>query len=46
MQELDRLEGLVGIQVPEREAGGAVFEKGAGGFEGEGSGAACYCSGR
>ena len=32
-----------GLQVPEAEAGAAVFEKGAGGAEGQGAGATCDC---
>lgn len=35
-------EGGVGVEVPEGEARGAVFEEGGGGFEGEGAGAAGY----
>jgi hypothetical protein len=37
MQLLDALEGGVGVYVPESEAGGAVFEEGFCGFEGEGA---------
>lgn len=40
VQRFDRVEGLLWVDVPEGEARGAVLEEGAGGFEGEGAGAA------